>query len=266
MIRKSILALLLAGVGAHASASINVNTTSFAYTQNFDSLPTTGTSWSNDSTLAGWSLFNAAGNAITAIAAGDGSSNTGSFYNFGTTSNSDRSLGGTGSGGTYFGSPASGAVAGYIAAAFTNITGNQIADVTIGFNGEQWRNGGNTNAQSMVLEYGFGSSFGAVSTWTAAGSSFNWSSPVTGSTAAAVNGNAAGLVAGIGGTFATPTWSNGSTLWVRWVEKNDASNDHGLAIDNFTISVTAVPEPKNYAMFLAGLGLMGLIARRQSNR
>jgi len=32
------------------------------------------------------------------------------------------------------------------------------------------------------------------------------------------------------------------------------------------MSVTAVPEPKNYAMFLAGLGLMGLIARRQSNR
>ena len=30
------------------------------------------------------------------------------------------------------------------------------------------------------------------------------------------------------------------------------------------MTVTAVPEPKNYAMFLAGLGLMGLIARRQS--
>lgn len=29
-------------------------------------------------------------------------------------------------------------------------------------------------------------------------------------------------------------------------------------------SVTAVPEPKNYAMFLAGLGLMGFIARRRS--
>lgn len=32
------------------------------------------------------------------------------------------------------------------------------------------------------------------------------------------------------------------------------------------MTVTAVPEPKNYAMFLAGLGLMGLIARRQSSR
>ena len=34
--------------------------------------------------------------------------------------------------------------------------------------------------------------------------------------------------------------------------------------DTTAFSVTAVPEPKNYAMFLAGLGLMGLIARRQS--
>lgn len=31
-----------------------------------------------------------------------------------------------------------------------------------------------------------------------------------------------------------------------------------------TLSVTAVPEPESYALFLAGLGLMGLIARRRS--
>lgn len=40
----------------------------------------------------------------------------------------------------------------------------------------------------------------------------------------------------------------------------------GQALNTTAFSVTAVPEPKNYAMFLAGLGLMGLIARRQSNR
>jgi hypothetical protein len=33
-----------------------------------------------------------------------------------------------------------------------------------------------------------------------------------------------------------------------------------------SILVTAVPEPKNYAMFLAGLGLMGVIARRRISR
>lgn len=32
-----------------------------------------------------------------------------------------------------------------------------------------------------------------------------------------------------------------------------------------TFTVTSVPEPKNYAMLLAGLGLMGFIARRRAN-
>ena len=31
-------------------------------------------------------------------------------------------------------------------------------------------------------------------------------------------------------------------------------------------AIAAVPEPKNYAMLLAGLGLMGFIARRRSSR
>ena len=36
---------------------------------------------------------------------------------------------------------------------------------------------------------------------------------------------------------------------------------YGPAIDN--VSVTAVPEPESFAMLLAGLGLMGMIARRR---
>ena len=35
-----------------------------------------------------------------------------------------------------------------------------------------------------------------------------------------------------------------------------------LALDG-TVTVTSVPEPGSYAMFAAGLGLMGLIARRR---
>jgi hypothetical protein len=32
-----------------------------------------------------------------------------------------------------------------------------------------------------------------------------------------------------------------------------------------TLSITAVPEPENYAMIVAGLGLMGFVARRRKN-
>ena len=42
---------------------------------------------------------------------------------------------------------------------------------------------------------------------------------------------------------------------------NGSVSSWGLALDN--VSVTAVPEPETYAMLLAGLGLMGAIAKRR---
>ena len=39
-------------------------------------------------------------------------------------------------------------------------------------------------------------------------------------------------------------------------------NDHGY----FDVHVAAVPEPETYAMMMAGLGLMGFIARRKKNQ
>jgi hypothetical protein len=43
----------------------------------------------------------------------------------------------------------------------------------------------------------------------------------------------------------------------------ESSNSFGGSLDN--VSVTAVPEPETYALLLAGLGLMGTIARRRKN-
>lgn len=45
---------------------------------------------------------------------------------------------------------------------------------------------------------------------------------------------------------------------------NNAGGDNvGIVLDN--VSVSAVPEPETYAMLLAGLGLMGTIARRRKS-
>lgn len=267
LIQKTSLALALALAAAvPAQAAVSVASTGGTYTQSFDSLANSGTNavtWLNDSTLNGWSLFNKNLAAITTYTADNGGSNGGSFRSYGVTSNSDRALGGSASGGAYFGSPATGTVAGWIAVALNNDTGADLAGFKIAFDGEQWRNGGNTAAQTMVMEYAFGATFATATGWTAPGGSFNFSSPVVGATAAAIDGNSAGLVAGRGGEITT-TWAAGSTLWVRWVENNDAGNDHGLAIDNVSIqAVSAVPEPTTYAMLLAGLGCVCFIARRR---
>lgn len=226
-----------------------------SYSQTFDSLLSSGTgnAWSNDVTIPGWFLFRqpVPGTDITAYNANNGSSTTGSFYSYGDTDASDRALGGLGSGGAYFGSPATGAIAGWIAFAATNTTGTTLNQADLAFNGEQWRNGGNITPQTIVLEYGFGSTFDSVTTWTAPGGSFDSTSPVATATAGVVDGNGAGLIAGRGGTLSNLGWNSGDTLWIRWVERNDAASDHGLAIDNISLTTGTTPPPTTTLVTIA---------------
>ncbi|HEY1132325.1 MAG TPA: PEP-CTERM sorting domain-containing protein [Roseateles sp.] len=241
---------LLAALSAHASLS--VGSSAFTYGQTFDSLATTGATnpWVNDSTLAGWSIFNGT-TALTTYRASTGADNAGAAYSFG--SAADRALG----------TVASGTVANpTLALSFTNNSGAALDSFTLHFDGEQWRNGGNTAVQQLTVQYGFGSSFAGVTSWTNAGAGFDVKSIVNTATAAAVNGNVAGLSANLGGTIST-NWAAGDTLWIRWNDVNDVGNDHGLAIDNLSFSVTAVPEPSTYAMLLAGIGAIGFMARRR---
>lgn len=252
----SLCALLVASLTAHATVSVSGS--SFSYSQSFDSLAASGSSnaWANDSTLNGWSLFFPS-TAVSSYIAGTGTGTGGGFYSLGTTS--ERALGSLATNGN----TAVGAQQ-VIAAAFTN-TGSETYDsFTLRFDGEQWRNNGNALAQSLTVQYGFGTSFAAVTTWTSAGSGFTFTSPVTGTTATALDGNlAANRVAALGGSLTT-TWAPGQTLWLRWNDVNDSGNDHVLAIDNVSFSVTsAVPEPTSLALLLGGLGLMGFVARRR---
>ncbi len=228
--------LLSASAGVWAQVPFNGT-----YTQNFDTLAASGVglAWANNSTLPGWFLFNKNLAPITSYVAGNGASNTGSFYSLGLSA--DRALGGVASGGAYFGSPAQGAVAGWIALAVRNDTGGPVDGITLRFNGEQWRNGGNTERQPMVLEYGMGATFADVPEWLPAGANFNWQSPVATGTAAALDGNAAGRVNNVGGDLRGLGWAPGATLWLRWVELNDVGNDHGLAIDDVSITL-ALPD------------------------
>jgi hypothetical protein len=247
----AMIALAVIGVGSVRDRAAAISYTGTTYTQNFDSLGNSGTNpltWANDTTIPGWSLFAAlpSPTPITTYRYTTGSETNGSFDSFGAAAATERALGGLGSGGAYFGSPPTNTVAGWIAVSFTNDTGSTIDTATLAFDGEQWRSGGAPVPtvplpQTMVMEYGFGTAFTDVATWTAPGGNFDWESPVVLQAGILVDGNTLGLVAGRGGALTTLGWAAGSNLWIRWVEKNDTGNDHGLAIDNFSLSTGAGP-------------------------
>ena len=248
-------------------ATISVTSGGFTYSQSFDSLASGGAApWTNNSTIGGWSLFISTLGAPATYRAEIGNQDIGSFTSYGASGSSERALGAIGDSNAYFGSPASGAIAGFIAVAFTNNAGVSLDSFTLKFKGEQWRHAtAFTPAQTMVLEYGFGSTFSAVGSWIAPGANFDWTSPLFGAGAGGVDGNTAGAVLNRGGT-ASVSWAAGQTLWIRWIERNDVGSDQGLAIDDLSFSVTAVPEPSQTAMLLAGgLAVLALTRRRRRN-
>ena len=233
-----------------AEAGISVSSPAFSHSQSFDALATASTAqpWAYDRTLAGWNLFVSNGNAAATLLGSTGSNNAnsnnaGSFFSFGAVGVAERALGSVASGGTYFGNPAAKAIAGYFKAAFTNSGGAALAAFNLGFDGEQWRDGAAATpvAQALVMEYGFGAGFAGVTSWQSPGNGLNVTSPDLTDTAngAAVDGNVADLLTGLGGDVAVG-WMPGETLWLRWDEVNNVGDDHGLAIDNLSLSVSAL--------------------------
>ncbi len=220
----------------YSLGQITITAPNTPYGQNFNTLAPSGTNvtWTNNATIPGWYLFRqpAPGTALSAYNASDGSSTTGSMYSFGSTSSSERALGAIASGAAYWGSPATGAVAGWIAVGFLNNTGQTIDLAGVSYDGEQWR-AANTASQSLVFEYGIGPSFTTVTTWTAPGSPFDFNSPVN-TTAGPIDGNTTGKVSGLGGVLGGLGWDDGEILWLRWQVTNAPGNDHGLSIDDFS--------------------------------
>ncbi|HEX5399152.1 MAG TPA: immunoglobulin domain-containing protein [Verrucomicrobiae bacterium] len=208
------------------------------YSQNFNSLADSGSpSWVDNSTLPGWYISKStAPNIVSDYTAGPGSSTTGAIYSFGAPGSTERALG----------SIASGSSRNFAyGVRLRNNTPDAQTDFRISCTGEQWRNGGNTSAQTLEFSYRISdrpiTNSGATSAdaWTRV-PALDFVTPTTSTTASALDGNVAAneqifTNVELPGVMVEP----GQEMLIRWLDTNDSGYDHGMAVDNLTVSFQA---------------------------
>lgn len=189
------------------------------YAENFDGIGDTGTN-----TPPGW--FVGAGTGAvsgTNVTVSVGSSTGGGNYNFGSAGSPDRALG----------SLAASSAPRNTEARFINACGSNLVSFTIDYTGEQWRQGGVSAVNNdLVLQFSTnGTNF------TPMGGQFNFDTPYDTGPAGALDGNqTTNRVTGLGGLFLPPApITNGGVFYLRWVDADNTSSDHALAVDDLNI-------------------------------
>jgi hypothetical protein len=232
MLTRYLSIILITLTATFSQAQIQFNNIGTAITQDFNGLSSTTGSWSNNSTITGWYAYETDPyGAFTEVTADDGSSNSGKLYSYGSASQSDRALGAVCSGSTE-------TIA--YGAHFINKTGQQIMAFAISYTGEQWRDAGNS-AQSIEFYYKKGTSIGGLTateinnkTFMTEEKDLHFTSPQFQS-GGALNGNASANRMTITDTLFAIV-AEGEEIMIAWIDENHSGSDHGLAIDDFSIT------------------------------
>ena len=211
---------------------VSITTLGVPYTQNFDTLSPSGSAtWTNNSTIPGW--FHARTGTGTTIVANDGSSNAGNLYSYGTGTATDRALGSLGSGNAAIGNL-------FWGVRLQNNSGTTITSLEIQYIGEQWRNSA-AAAQTISFSYLIGSPTvtGSLAEFQSAGvaeSQLDFTGPITGGAAGALDGNLAANRVAIAFTISGLSIPNGTEVMLRWSDPDHTGADHGLSIDDFFVN------------------------------
>lgn len=222
------VALMALACCAPLAAQAQVNLTGGTYSQNFDTLAITGTS---SALPAGWLLSESGTNSNTTYTAGTGSSNAGDTYSYGAAASTERALGGL----------RSGALVPLFGACFSNGTGATLSSFDIAYTGEQWRLGTISRADRLDFQYSLDATSLTTGSWVDV-NALDFTTPTT-VTVGAKDGNAAANRTALGSTISSVSIANGSTFCVRWTDLDASGADDGLAVDDFSISVSGTPLP-----------------------
>jgi len=254
--KKHSLPLLLEALEDRSVPATFINYTGGTYTNNFDSLPSTGSQpiAANPNvtpvdmnvafgvaSLDGWTVANASGTfgTLAAFTADDGVSATGGrIFSYGAAGSTERALGTVASN--------SGLALPVYGLTLRNATAATITQFTLSFTEEGWR-----NATQAFTAVAFSHLIGAAGANTilsgtpsvSTNTALNLSTDVTTTT------NAPGLPQTTAHTATVTgiTWNVGEDLILRWFDPNDANTggtgDDGNALDDFTFSTSSVVGP-----------------------
>lgn len=246
------------------TAGAQVNVTTGTYSQNFDSLATSGTMhpWINNETLPGWY---AAYNDVPMSEFGASSGRYGArvLTSYGSVGSTDRALG-TGIDGGGYNIPL------HFGVSLLNATGSDFSGFSVAYTGEQWARNDYDSPYLDSLEFSyqiFDAGTGSIlaeTGWTTVPSlSFTTPNTVKGN----LDGNAAGNFTHLFDSITGIVLADGQELWLRWTATNAfIGADDDLAIDNLTVTFGAIPEPAAAAALLALYGLTLAASRRRRPR
>lgn len=204
--------------------SISLTIPDSAYTQNFNTLATTGIT--NTLSITGWYLYETGGGARDneLYGADNGSSNSGDTYSYGATSDTDRALG----------TLQSGSLIPTFGASFVNNTGYTITSLDISYTGEEWRLGTASRTDRLEFQYSTDAITLTNGTWTGV-TALNFTTPVT-ATIGAKNGNDTANQKALSTSISGLNIPDSATFWIRWNDYNASGSDDGLAVDGFSLT------------------------------
>jgi hypothetical protein len=217
----SIILLASLSFGQTTISLIGVNV---PYSEDFSGMGSTQTDF-----IPGWTAINVANGATLAMAVTDGSASSGNAYNVGAVGSEERA----------FGTIADALVTPALGAVFTNNTGGTVSKISIQTRMEQWRESDNAGVnETVAFSYSLDATSLDTGTWTTVTALDLKEKLTTATTNLAVNGNLATNYSLLSNIITGLNWANGTNLWIKWTDTNDAGNNGLYAIDNFTISVS----------------------------
>ena len=232
---KTLLVLVFFGFNAQVSfgqVSISGTGSANAYTQDFNTLASSGSTNAISTLPTGWTFFEAGSSGNTTYAAGTGSSNSGNTYSFGIDADSDRALGGV----------QSGNVIPSLGVSFTNNSGGTISELVVSYTGEQWRLGATNRVDRLDFQYSLNATSLTTGSWVDV-DNLDFTAPTTTGTVGAIVGNNAGNRTNISFTITGLNIPASTSFWFRFTDFNSTGADDGLAIDDFSIYANAAVAP-----------------------